>query len=174
MKSRESSQVNDKRSVPSSNDKGIYRQNHKGPSNSLNKTEDVYITSEHSYQRPQSSNQGGKPSRNTGERGVVPEGPNASLQMDAKKTLLDVSDRRTDEVRCNSPFYKVGTGGVEPKITKCTAAWYKLFITLHYAIVIFYILYSFVFPLKPKLAVIKGKIMYVACFSLVWRRGYVL
>ncbi|XP_040210920.1 PHD finger protein 20-like protein 1 isoform X1 [Rana temporaria] len=98
MKSRESSQVNDKRSVPSSNDKGICRQNHKGLSNSLNKTEDVYITSEHSYQRPQSSNQGGKPSRNTGERGVVPEGPNASLQMDAKKTLLDVSERRTDEV----------------------------------------------------------------------------
>ncbi|XP_018418580.1 PREDICTED: PHD finger protein 20-like protein 1 [Nanorana parkeri] len=102
IKPRESGQVNDKWSAPSSNDRGTCRQNNKGPTNSPNRTEDTYITNEHSYQKPQSSDQGGKPSDDTGksfdDSGVILEGQNANLQMDNKKSLQNVSVRRTDEV----------------------------------------------------------------------------
>ncbi|KAM5157200.1 PHD finger protein 20-like protein 1 [Mantella aurantiaca] len=102
MKLRETGQVNNKRSVSSFNDRGACRQNHKGPPSSPSRTEDIYVSSEHSYQKAQSSEQGGRTPNDTkkfpSDGGVIPEGHNTHFHMEAKKSLQDVSEKRNDEV----------------------------------------------------------------------------
>ncbi|XP_068094143.1 PHD finger protein 20-like protein 1 isoform X2 [Hyperolius riggenbachi] len=99
MKPRESGQVNDKRST-SSNEKGVGGPNRKSSTNG--KTEETYIVSEHSYQKPQSSSQGGKSSNTSakpdGDGAVLPGSQKTTLQRDTKRTFQEVLERRNDQV----------------------------------------------------------------------------
>ncbi|XP_075067569.1 PHD finger protein 20-like protein 1 [Mixophyes fleayi] len=99
----EPGQANEKRVVGSSNERGIFALNHKGPATKLSRMEETYITSEHSYQKPQSSGHGGKTSNDSGKSedggSVLPEGQKTNFQTDTKRSLPDPLnlERRNDQ-----------------------------------------------------------------------------
>ncbi|KAM9308462.1 PHD finger protein 20-like protein 1 [Gastrophryne carolinensis] len=80
--------------MSSSNERGACEQNHMASANSLNTTDETYITSEHSYQKPQGSDHEEKPPREeTGKpdrmAAMLPEGQRANRKEEAKKKRND-------------------------------------------------------------------------------------
>ncbi|XP_075681826.1 PHD finger protein 20-like protein 1 isoform X2 [Rhinoderma darwinii] len=88
----------------SSQGKGTCGQNHRGPTNKLGKTEETYITSEHSYQKPQSSGGENKTPNDTGKsednNSVTLDGQKSNNHTEAKRRLSDHVniERRTEQV----------------------------------------------------------------------------
>ncbi|XP_066434873.1 PHD finger protein 20-like protein 1 isoform X2 [Eleutherodactylus coqui] len=82
---------------------GKVLQNHKGPTDKLDKTDDTYIVSEHSYQKPQSSGGENKTPNDTGKsednKGVILDGHKSNIQTAAKRRLSEhvLIERRTEQ-----------------------------------------------------------------------------
>ncbi|XP_056378766.1 PHD finger protein 20-like protein 1 isoform X2 [Hyla sarda] len=83
--------------------KGTCGLNHKGPTNKLDMTEETYIVSEHSYQKPQGSGGDNKMQNDTGKsednNSVILGGHKSNLHTEAKRRLSDHinMERRTDQ-----------------------------------------------------------------------------
>ncbi|XP_069813185.1 PHD finger protein 20-like protein 1 isoform X3 [Dendropsophus ebraccatus] len=83
--------------------KGICGQNHKGPTNRLDKTEETYIVSEHSYQKPQGSGGENKTPNDIGKledsNSVMLDSHKSNSLTEAKRRLSDHInlERRTDQ-----------------------------------------------------------------------------
>ncbi|KAM4027272.1 PHD finger protein 20-like protein 1 [Anomaloglossus baeobatrachus] len=83
--------------------KGTCGQNHKGPTNKLGKTDETYVTSEHSYQKPQDGggenqapNNTGKPEENSI---VLVDGHKSNFHAEARRRLSDHvnTERRSEQ-----------------------------------------------------------------------------
>ncbi|XP_069588037.1 PHD finger protein 20-like protein 1 [Ranitomeya imitator] len=83
--------------------KGTRGQNHKGSTNKLGKTDETYITNEHSYQKPQDSGVENKTPNDTGKseenNGVLVDGHKSNFHAEAKRRLSDHvnTERRTEQ-----------------------------------------------------------------------------
>ncbi|XP_075437990.1 PHD finger protein 20-like protein 1 isoform X6 [Ascaphus truei] len=105
---REQDQVNEKIMLTSQDsikpsERVTYGQNYKGTPNVLRKMGDTYITSEHSYQKPQSSGHGCKssndPASSDDEDGMCLELEDPEFLMDTKTSLRDslTIERRNEQ-----------------------------------------------------------------------------
>lgn len=85
----------------SSQGKGTCGQNHRGPTNKLGKTEETYITSEHSYQKPQGSGGESKTPNDTRKaednNSVMLDGHRSNAHTETRRRLSDYMERRTDQ-----------------------------------------------------------------------------
>ncbi|KAM4704914.1 PHD finger protein 20-like protein 1 [Rhinophrynus dorsalis] len=105
---REHDGLNEKKTIVSSDAVNQFERtgcgkNHKVPHNALRKMEETYITSEHSYQKPQSSEHGCKSSNDLASSdddiGMCLETKKSGIHLDTKKCLQssEKMERRTEQ-----------------------------------------------------------------------------